>query len=57
MDRDEFVLGKIKLPFLRWLGTQIAYPLMKLGIPGAAWWYFRCLFGPGVSFDVHKIDL
>jgi hypothetical protein len=55
--RNDYVVGEICLPLHRMITTRIAYFLMKMGVPGASWLYFRAFFGPGVDFDVKEIDV
>lgn len=53
---EPYVLGEIKLPPLRRIGIIVAYPLMCIGLPGAARWWFRCLLGSGVKFEVKDVQ-
>lgn len=56
-DRSDRVIGYIQLPQHRRIVTRVAYRLMKIGVPGASWLYFRALLGPGVNFDVAEIEV
>jgi hypothetical protein len=56
-DRSDYVVGEIRLPLHRMAAIRIAYALMKIGVPGASWLYFRAFFGRGINFEVKEIDM